>query len=143
MADGGEVLPDRLEGGGRVDAGFQHQEDVVPVALVLGGDAVHAEGQKDVGDGSRFCSSEIARADADDFEGLVADVQRAAKDLGIAAEAMIPVVPGEDRIGTGAGAAVIGGDEQAAERGLKAEEREHVSGDISDVGFLHVVVAGQ
>ena len=64
------------------------------------------------------------------------------EDVGIAAEAMIPIVPGEDRIGTGAGAAVVGGDEQAAERGLKAEEREHVAGDINDVGLLHVVVGG-
>ena len=112
------------------------------VDAVLGGEAVHAEGQKDVGDSSLFGSSEIARADADDFEGLVADVERAAEDVGIAAEAVIPVVPGEDRIGTGTGAAVIGGGEQAAERGLKAEEREHVAGDINDVGLLHVVVGG-
>ena len=111
------------------------------VDAVLGGEAVHAEGQKDVGDRSLFGSSEIVRADADDFEGLVADVERAAEDVGIAAEAMIPIVPGEDRIGTGAGAAVVGGDQQAAERGLKAEEREHVAGDINDVGLLHVVVA--
>ena len=136
------MLAERLEGGGRVDAGFQHQEGAVPVDAVLGGEAVHAEGQKDVGDRSLFGSGEIARADADDFEGLVADVERAAEDVGIAAEAMIPIVPGEDRIGTGTGAAVIGGDEQAAERGLKAEEREHVAGDINDVGLLHVVVGG-
>jgi hypothetical protein len=50
--------------------------------------------------------------------------------------------PGEDRIRTGAGAAVIGEGEQPAERGLKAEEREHVAGDIHDVGLLHVVVGG-
>src|ERR1700733_6644859 len=110
--DGGEVLPDRGKGGGRVDAGFQHQEDVVPVHSVLGGEAVHAEGQKDVGDSSLFGSSEITRADADDFEGLVADVERAAEDAGIAAEAMIPIVPGEDRIGRNTGGAVIGGGEQ-------------------------------
>ena len=103
------------------------------------GEAVHVDRQKDVGDSSLFGSSEIARADADDFEGLVADVERAAEDMGIAAEAVIPVVPGEDRIG---GGAVIGGGEQAAERGLKTEEREHVAGDINDVGLLHVVVGG-
>ena len=136
------MLAERLEGGGRVDAGFQHQEGAVPGDAVLGGEAVHAEGQKDVGDSSLFGSSEIARADADDFEGLVADVERAAEDVGIAAEAVIPIVPGEDRIGTDTGAAVIGGGEQAAERGLKAEEREHVAGDINDVGLLHVVVGG-
>ena len=136
------MLPDRLESGGRVDAGFQHQEGAVPVDPVLGGEAVHAEGQKDVSDSSLFGSSEIARADADDFEGLVADVERAAEDVGIAAEAVIPVVPGEDRIGGDTGGAVIGGGEQAAERGLKAEEREHVAGDINDVGLLHVVVGG-
>ena len=96
--------------------------------------------QKDVSDSSLFGSSEIARADADDFEGLVVEVERAAEDVGIAAEAVIPVVPGEDRIGGDTGAAVIGGGEQAAERGLKAEEREHVAGGIHDVGLLHVVV---
>ena len=122
--------------------GFNIRKMRCQSTLSLGGEAVHAEGQKDVGDSSLFGSSEIARADADDFKGLVADVERAAEDVGIAAEAVIPVVPGEDRIGTGAGAAVIGGDEQAAERGLKAEEREHVAGDINDVGLLHVVVAG-
>jgi len=54
---------------------------------------------------------------------------------------VIPVVPGEDRIGTRhRGRAVIGGGEQAAERGLKAEDREHVTGDMSDVSLLHVVV---
>ena len=79
-------------------------------------------------------------AHADDLEGLIADVERAAEDVGIAAEAMIPIVPGEDRIGTGTGAAVVAGDEQAAERRLKAEEREHVAGDISDAGLLHVVI---
>ena len=108
--------------------------------------SVHAEGQKDVGDSSLFGSGEIARADADDFEGLVADVERAAEDMGIAAEAVIPVVPGEDRIGTATGRAVIGGRKQAAERGLKArvreEQRKHVAGDINDVGLLHVVVGG-
>src|SRR5271166_3575021 len=138
--DGGEMLAERLNGGGRVDTGFQHQEGAVPVDAVLGGEAVHAEGQKDVGDSSLFGSGEIARADADDLEGLVAYVERAAEDMGIAAEAVIPVVPGEDRIGTGTGGAVIGGREQAAERGLKAEEREHVAGDINDVGLFHVVV---
>ena len=138
--DDGEMLAQRLNRGGRVDAGFQHQEGAVPVHAVLGGEAIHAEGQKDVSDSSLFGSSEIARADADDFEGLVADVERAAEDMGIAAEAVIPVVPGEDRIGTGTGGAVIGGREQAAERRLKAKEREHVAGDINDVGLLHVVV---
>ena len=103
------MLAERLEGGGRIDAGLQHQEDVVPGDVVLGGEPVHAEGQKDVGDSSLFGSSEIARADADDFEGLVADVERTAEDVRIAAEAVIPIVPGEDRIGTGAGAAVVGG----------------------------------
>src|ERR1700678_1965871 len=137
-----EVLADRLKGGGRVDAGFQHQEDAVPVHSVLGGEAVHAEGQKDVSDSSLLGSSEIARANADDFEGLVAEVQRAAEDVRIAAEAVIPVVPGKDRIGGDPGGAVIGGGEQAAEYGLKAEEREHVAGDINDVGLLHVVVGG-
>ena len=62
--------------------------------------------------------------------------------VGIAAEAVIPVVPGEDRIGGDTGGAVIGGREQAAERRLKAEEREHVAGGINDVGLLHVVVGG-
>ncbi len=113
----------------------------MPVDTVLGGKAVHAEGQEDVCDSPLFGSSEIARGHADDFEGLVADVERAAEDVGIAAEAVIPVVPGEDCIRTGTGAAIVGGDEQAAERGLKAEEREHVAGDINDVGLLHVVVA--
>ncbi len=137
-ADGGEMLAERLEGGGGVDAGFQHQEGAVPGDAVLGGEAVHAEGQKDISDSSFFGAGEIARADADDFEALVADVERAAEDVGIAAEAVIPVVPGEDRIG----GAVIGGGEQAAERGLQAEEREHVAGGINDVGLLHVVVGG-
>src|SRR5215831_7335042 len=123
------MLAKRLEGGGRVDAGFQHQKGAVPVEPVLGSEAVHAEGQKDVGDSSFFGSSEIARADADDFEGLVADVQRATQDAGIAAEALIPVVPGEDRIGTVSGAAVISGSEQSADRGFKAEDREHGAGD--------------
>ena len=141
-ADGGEMLAERLEGSGRVDAGFQHQEGAVPANAVLGGEAVHAEGHKDVGDSSLFSSSEIARADADDFESLVADVERPAEDAGIAAEPVIPIVPGEDRIRTEAGAAVIGGDEQAAERGFEAEQREHVAGDINDVGLLHVVVGG-
>ena len=113
----------------------------MPGNVVLVGEPVHADGQKDVGDSSLFGSSEITRADADDFEGLVADVERAAEDVGIAAEAVIPIVPGEDRIGTGTGAAVIGGHKQAAERRLKAEEREHVAGDIGDVGLLHVVIA--
>jgi hypothetical protein len=92
-ADRGEVLAEWLENGGRVDAGFQHQEGAVPGDVFLGGKAVHAEGQKDVSDSSLLGSSEIARADADDFEGLVADVDRAAQDMAIAAEAVIPVVP--------------------------------------------------
>jgi hypothetical protein len=142
VADGGELLAKRLKGSGRVDAGFQHQEGVVPGDAFLGGEAVHAEGQKDIGDRPLFGSGEIARADADDCEDLVADVERAAEDVGIAAEAVIPVVPGQDRIGTGAWGAVIVGDEQAAERGLKPEQREHVAGDISDVGLLHVVIGG-
>ncbi len=65
---------------------------------------------------------------------------RVAKDVRIPTEAVIPIVPGEDRIGTFTGAAVIGGCKQAAERRLKAEEREHVAGDIGDVGLLHVVI---
>ena len=50
----------------------------VPVDAVLGGETVHAERQKDVGDRSLFGSGEFVRADADDFEGLVADVDRTA-----------------------------------------------------------------
>src|SRR5229473_3533747 len=125
------MLAERLEGGGRVDAGFQHQEGAVPSDAILGGQVVHAKGQKDVSDGSRFGSSEIARADADNFKCLGANVERAAEDVGIAAEAVIPIIPREDRIGSETPAAVIGGSEQAAERGLKAEEREHVAGDIN------------
>jgi len=141
-ADGRQMLAERLEGGGRVEAGLQHQEGSAPANAVLGGETVHAEGHKDVSDSSLFGPSEIARADADDFEGLVADVERTAEYVGIAAEAVIPVVPGEDRIGGDTGGAVIGGREQAAERRLKAEEREHVAGGINDVGLLHVVVGG-
>jgi hypothetical protein len=81
-------------------------------------------------------------ADADDFEGLPADVERAAEDAGIAGEAVIPIVPGEDCIGIETWTAVLDGSEQAAEYGLKAEERKHVAGNINDVGLLHVVVAG-
>src|SRR5260370_19905572 len=114
VAASGEVLAERLEGGGRVDAGFQHQEGAVPGGAFLGGDAVHADGQKDVGDYSLFRSSEIARADADDFKGLVADVKRATKHVRVAAKAMIPVVPGEDRIRTGTGAVIGGGEETGA-----------------------------
>jgi hypothetical protein len=55
---------------------------------------------------------------------------------------VIPIVPGEDCIGTETGSAVIGGDEQSAERGIEAEEREHAAGGINDVGLLHVVVGG-
>lgn len=40
---------------------------------------------------SLFGSGEIARADADNFEGLIGDVERAAQHAGIAAEA-VPVV---------------------------------------------------
>ena len=132
------MLAKRLEGGGRVDAGLQHQEGVVPGDAVPGGESVHAKRQKDVGDSSLFGSSEVARADADDFEGLLADVERAAEQTGIAAEAVIPVVPGENCIGS----ALIGWGEQAPERWLKAEEREHVAGGINDVGLLHVVLSG-
>jgi hypothetical protein len=75
VADGGEVLPERIESDRRVDAGLQHQKGAVPANAFLGDEAVHAQGQKDVGDSSLFGSSEIARADANDFEGLVADVE--------------------------------------------------------------------
>src|ERR1700722_3754362 len=108
------MLAERLEGGGRVNARFQHQEGVVPPDAVSRGQAVHAKGQKDVADGSRLGSSEVARADTDDFEGLVANVERAANHLWIAAEAVVPVVPGEDGIWACAGAAVIDGSDQAA-----------------------------
>src|SRR5271166_788810 len=123
--DGGEMLAERFEVRGRVDVGLQHQEGAVPADTVSTGETVHVDGQKDVGDSSLFGSSEIARADADDFEGLIADVERAAEDVRIAAEAVIPIVPGEDRIGIETGGAVIGGGKQATEFGLKAEEREH------------------
>src|SRR6185436_8905682 len=136
------MLAERLEGGVRIDARFQHQEGMVPGDAVEGGEAVHAEWQEDVGDSSLFSASEVARADADDFEGLIADLERAAEDAGIAAEAVIPVVPGKDRIGSEPWAAVIDRSDQAAQFGLKAELREHVAGDINDVGLLHVVVGG-
>ena len=109
----------------------------MPGNVVLVGEPVHADGQKDVRDSSLFGSSEITRADADDFEGLATDVDGVAEDVRITTEAVIPIIPGEDRIGTFTGAAVIGGRKQAAERGPKAEEGEHVAGDIGDVGLLH------
>src|SRR5579863_4214896 len=136
------MLAERFEGGGRLDARLQHHKDAVPVHSVLGGHAVHVEGQKDVGDDTLFRSSEISRAHADDFEGLVADVDRAAENLGIAAKAVIPVVPGEHRIGTGASAAVIDWSEQPADRGLKTKKRKHVTGDISDMSLLYIAVGG-
>src|SRR6185437_9012389 len=74
--------------------------------------------------------------------GPAINVQGAANDLGISTEAMIPVVPGNYRIRTGAGSLIILGDEQTAERGLKAEEREHVGRDINDVCLLHIVIGG-
>lgn len=76
------MLAERLDGGGRVDAGLQHHKGAVPGHFVLSGEAAHAEGQKDVGDRSLFGSCEIAGADAYDFEDLVADVDRAAEDVG-------------------------------------------------------------
>src|SRR5215472_17131226 len=102
------MLAERLEDGGWVDPGFHHHEDAVPGQAFFGDGPVHAKGQKDVTDSSLFDSGEIARTDADDLEVLVADMERAAEDAGIAAEAMIPVIPGEDCIGSGAGGAVIG-----------------------------------
>jgi len=43
----GEMLAERLEGGGRVDAGFQHQEGAMPGTCCPGvANPVHAEGQK-------------------------------------------------------------------------------------------------
>jgi hypothetical protein len=79
------MLSEWLEGDGCLDAGFQHQKGVVPHDAVSRGQTVHAEGQKDVRNRSSFGSSEIARADSNDFEGLVADVKRTAEDVGIAA----------------------------------------------------------
>src|SRR5579883_226223 len=139
---GGEVLPNRLQGDGRVDTGSQHQEDAVPVKVVLGSPPVHAQGQKDVRDRPFFGSGKIARTDADDFNCLVADVERAAQNFGIATQAMIPIVPRENRIRIATGHAVIGWGKQAAKCGFKSEYREHVARDIRDVSFLYVLVRG-
>src|SRR3569833_2830932 len=139
MVDGGEALPDRLERSTGIDTGLQHHEDAVPVGSIFGGDAVHAERKKYVGDDSLFSSCEISRSDSDDLECLIVDVEGAAEHMRIAAEAMIPVVPGEDSVGARTGAAVIRGVEQTAERRLEAEEREHIAGYIDDVSSLNVV----
>jgi hypothetical protein len=64
----------------------------VPAKAVLGGDTIHVECQKDVSDNSLFRASEIARADADNLEGLVSYAERTAENARIAAEAVIPVV---------------------------------------------------
>jgi hypothetical protein len=56
-ADGGEMLAERFEGGGRVDAGCRHQEGAVPGHAVLGGEPVRAEGQKDVGSAAALCAA--------------------------------------------------------------------------------------
>src|SRR5690348_11428805 len=120
MADGREMLAKRLEGSCRVHAGLQHEKNMMPCDALLSGQCVHVQGQKDVADRSLFRSSKIARADADNFKGLVADMDQAAENVGIAPEAVVPIIPGEDRIGIEAGAAVIGGSKKAAERGLEA-----------------------
>jgi len=53
---------------------------------------------------------------------------------------VIAVVPAEDCIETDAWPRSSTG--AAAEHGLKAEEREHVAGDINDVGLLHFLGGG-
>ena len=60
----------------------------MPHDVVLGGEAVHAEGHENVSDSSLLGSGELARTDTDDFEGPFADVERAAEHSRIAAEAL-------------------------------------------------------
>src|SRR5690348_9990877 len=100
---------------------------MVPCDALLSGECVHVQGQKDVADRSLFRSSKIARADANDLKSLLADMNQAAEDVRIAPETVVPIIPGEDRIGIETGAAVIGGSKQAAKLGLETEEREHIA----------------
>src|SRR3569833_793296 len=119
MVDGGEALPDRLERSTGIDTGLQHHEDAVPVGSIFGGNAVHAERKKYVGDDSLFSSCEIARSDTNDLECLIADVEGAAEHMGIAAEAMIPIVPRKDNKKTNTETADNREEEQTAERRLE------------------------
>src|ERR1700722_5918693 len=110
VADGSELFTERIDRNAVI---YRHQYPL-PVDALPGGVAHHHCGQKNVGDRARLSAGKGARPHSDYFVDLIANVKAVANHIGIAAEAVVPVVPGENGIWSGARGAVVRGSEQAA-----------------------------
>jgi hypothetical protein len=85
---------------------------------------------------------EARRHHADDDEGLAVERDRLAEGPAVAAEPALPQPPRQEHRARGV-AAVVVGRERAAERGLGAEQRQHVGGQGGALETLRLVVADE